>query len=74
MKPALGRVYNILFTQKFASRHPGLEQLTESIANCDGPKWRVWSRGTPGAASRNAVEIDSSVSFVHLLRSMMVRG
>ena len=74
LKPALGRVYNIRFTQKFASRHPELEKLTSEIAECDGSTWRVWSCGSPGAPSRNAVEIDSSASFVHLLRSMMVRG
>ena len=74
LKPALGRVYNIRITQKFASRHPELEKLTSEIAECDGSKWRVWSCGSPGAPSRNAVEIDSSASFVHLLRSMMVRG
>ena len=74
LKPALGRVYNIRFTQKFASRHPELEKLTSEIAECDGSKWRVWSCGSPGAPRRNAVEIDSSASFVHLLRSMMVRG
>ena len=74
LKPALGRVYNIRFTQKFSSRHPELERLTTEIAGCDGSKWRVWSCGSPGKASRNAVEIDSSASFVHLLRSMMVSG
>ena len=74
LKPALGRVYNIRFTQTFASRHPQLQKLTSEIAECDGSKWRVWSCGSPGAPRRNAVEIDSSASFVHLLRSMMVRG
>ena len=74
LKPALGRVYNIRFTQKFASRHAELKKLTSKIAECDGSKWRVWSCGSPGAPRRNAVEIDSSASFVHLLRSMMVRG
>ena len=74
LKPALGRVYNIRFTQKFSSRHPELKRLTTEIAGCDGSKWRVWSCNSTGKASRNAVEIDSSASFVHLLRSMMVRG
>ena len=73
LKPALGRVHNIRFTQRFASRHLELEKLTREIAECDGSKWRLWSRGQPGAASRSAVEIDSSASFVRLLSTMMVR-
>ena len=71
LKPALGRGYNIRFTQKFHDRHPQLEKLTLEIAECEGSKWRVWPRGLPGLPRRNAVEIDSSASFVHLLRSMM---
>ena len=71
---ALGRVHHVRFTQKFASRHPELEKLTSEIAACDGSKWRVWPRGSPEAASRNVVEIDSRASFVQLLRSMVVLG
>ena len=74
LKPALGRVYNIRFTQKFARRHTELEKLTSEIAECDGSNWHAWSSASPGAPSRNAVEIDSSASFVHLLRSMRVSG
>ena len=36
LKPALGRVYNIRFTQKFASRHPELEKTISAIAACEG--------------------------------------
>ena len=74
LMPALGRVHSMRFTQKFASRHPELEKMTSAIAESDGSKWRVRSRGSTGASSRNAVEIDSSASVVHLLRSMLVRG
>ena len=74
LKPALGRVYNLRFTQNFIGRHPDLETLTSTIARCEGSKWRVWPSDSPGAVSRNAVEIDSRASFVHLLRSMRVRG
>ena len=73
-KPALYRAQNVRFTQKFASRHPGIEKLTSSIAMCKGSKWRVCARGSLGAASRNVVDVDSCASFVHLLRSVMVRG
>ena len=74
LKPALTCVYNIRFTRTFASRHPEIEKLTSEIAGGHGSKWRVSCGGSPGKPCRHAVEIDSSASFVRLLRKMMVRG
>ena len=75
LTPALGRAHDMWFTQKFVSRHPELAKITSAIAKGDGSKWRVWPTAPPrGASSRNALEIDSSASFVRWLHSMMVRG
>ena len=75
LTPALGRAHDMWFAQKFVSLHPELAKITSAIAKGDGSNWRVWPTSPPrGGSSRNALEIDSSASFVRWLRSMMVRG
>ena len=75
LKPALGRALDMWFEPTFAKRHPELARITSAIAEGDGSKWRVRPSAPPrGVKSRDALEIDSSASFVRLLRSKMKGG
>ena len=68
---AIDRVrVNAWFTPKFADRYPELVKITKEIAKNKKSKWCV-SSSAPGASSRDSKEIDSSASFVSLLRSML---
>jgi hypothetical protein len=72
---ALGRAHELCFTHKFATRYPELAKITSEIAKHKRSKWRVTLLPTAppslrGASSRNAQEIDSSVSFVRWLQKV----